>query len=104
MGVSPGHLMLCPARAGNVDCVCPPGTFAPKPDRPPRPGTQVGGTHYEEMPIEPFTIIDAFGLDFYRGNALKYLLRAGRKPGQSEVQELEKAKDYLDQAIARVNR
>lgn len=69
-----------------------------------RPGTQVGGTHYEEMPIEPFTIIDAFGLDFYRGNALKYLLRAGRKPGQNEVQELEKAKDYLDQAIARVKR
>jgi hypothetical protein len=82
-----------------------------KPDRPPsggsgvsRPGTQVGGTHYEEMPIEPFTIIDAFGLDFYRGNALKYLLRAGRKPGQDEIQELEKAKDYLDQAIARVKR
>ena len=30
---------------------------------------------------EPWKIIDAYGLDFYLGNALKYLLRAGNKAG-----------------------
>lgn len=64
-------------------------------------GSQVGGTHYEEMPIMPFDIIDAFGLDFYGGNALKYLLRAGRKPGTDRVEELKKARHYLDEMIQR---
>lgn len=62
---------------------------------------QVGGTHYEQMPIMPFAIIDAFGLDFYGGNALKYLLRAGRKPGTDVVEELKKARHYLDEMITR---
>jgi hypothetical protein len=62
---------------------------------------QVGGTHYEQMPIQPFEIIDAFGLDFYGGNALKYLLRAGRKPGADVVEELKKARHYLDEMISR---
>lgn len=63
--------------------------------------TQVGGDHYETMPIQPFAIIDAFGLDFYAGNALKYLLRSGRKPGVDPVEDLRKARDYLDQMIQR---
>lgn len=65
---------------------------------------QVGGTHYEDMPISPFSIIDAFGLDFYGGNALKYLLRAGRKPGTDRVEELKKARHYLDEMIERAER
>jgi hypothetical protein len=62
---------------------------------------QVGGTHYEEMPMMPFQIIDAFGLDFYSGNCLKYLLRAGRKPGIDPVEDLKKARHYLDEVIQR---
>lgn len=62
---------------------------------------QVGGTHYHDMPISPFAIIDAFGLDFYAGNVLKYLLRAGRKPGVSRLQDLEKAHHYLGELIDR---
>ena len=62
---------------------------------------QIGGDHYEQMPIKPFQIIDAFGLDFYAGNALKYLLRAGRKPGTDVVEELKKARHYLDEMITR---
>lgn len=63
---------------------------------------QVGGDHYRSMPMSPFQIIDAFGLDFYGGNALKYLLRAGRKPGTDRVEELKKARHYLDEMIERV--
>jgi uncharacterized protein DUF3310 len=67
-------------------------------------GKQVGGTHYEDMPIMPFAIIDAFGLDFYGGNALKYLLRTGRKPGADRAEELRKARHYLDEMIQRAEK
>lgn len=58
---------------------------------------QVGGSHYQEMPIQPWAIIDAFGLDFYAGSALKYLLRAGRKG--SRVEDLKKCQHYLAKMI-----
>jgi len=36
---------------------------------------QVGGDHYMRQDIQPWDIIDEYGLDFYRGNAIKYILR-----------------------------
>lgn len=66
-----------------------------------KPIRQVGGTHYHTMPMSPFAIIDAFGLDFYGGNALKYLLRAGRKPGVSAVEDLEKGLHYFSEMVER---
>ena len=53
--------------------------------------SQVGGSHYQNK-IQPFDIIDAWDLDFYEGNVLKYLLRYKYKNGS---QDLEKAKHYL---------
>ena len=41
-------------------------------------------------------IIDAFKLDFYQGNAIKYIIRAGCKPGQLMSQDIRKAIWYLD--------
>jgi hypothetical protein len=58
---------------------------------------QVGGSHYKDMPIQPWAVIDAFGLDFYAGSALKYLLRAGRKG--SRLEDLKKCRHYLDKMI-----
>ena len=52
-------------------------------------------THYRNQPIQPIEIIDAYGLDFARGNALKYLLRAGSKPGEDKSDDLLKAIWYL---------
>ena len=52
-------------------------------------------THYRNQPIQPIEIIDAYGLDFKRGNALKYLLRAGSKPGEEKSDDLLKAIWYL---------
>jgi hypothetical protein len=52
-------------------------------------------THYRKQPIQPIEIIDAYGLDFKRGNALKYLLRAGSKPGEDKTDDLLKAVWYL---------
>ena len=52
-------------------------------------------THYRNQPIQPIEIIDTYGLDFKRGNALKYLLRAGSKPGEDKSDDLLKAIWYL---------
>ena len=57
---------------------------------------QVGGQHYKNKAMQPWDIIDAWGLDFYAGNVLKYLLRAKYKNG---VEDLKKARHYLDKLI-----
>lgn len=58
---------------------------------------QVGGNHYSRHTIQPFDIIDEYGLNFYEGNALKYLLR---QKGE-RLQDLKKARHYLDVLIAK---
>ena len=55
---------------------------------------QVGGVHYKRN-IQPWEIIDEYNLNFYEGNALKYLLR--RK--DNRLQDLEKAKHYIEKLI-----
>ena len=62
---------------------------------------QVGGTHYKDMPIQPWDIIDQGpkeqALGFYRYNALKYIMRAGEKG--SAKQDFEKALHYLEKLL-----
>jgi hypothetical protein len=50
---------------------------------------------------EAIKVIEAWELDFSLGNAVKYISRAGRKPGADEVEDLEKARWYLTRAIQR---
>ena len=52
-----------------------------------------------ETLFEPWEIIDAYDLDFYLGNALKYILRAGNKPENPAEQDLKKAIEYINHAI-----
>ena len=62
---------------------------------------QVGGTHYKDMPIQPWDIIDQApseqAIGFYRYNALKYIMRAGEKG--SARQDYEKAQHYLEKLL-----
>lgn len=51
--------------------------------------------------FQPYDVIDAFGLDFYTGSAVKYLCRAGKKDGESRLTGLEKAAKALSEAIKR---
>lgn len=53
--------------------------------------------HYQGQGIEVIDIIDSFELDFYRGNIVKYILRADKK--ENEVQDLKKAQWYLTKLI-----
>ena len=59
---------------------------------------QVGGTHYLDMGVQPWDVIDSWPVEqaigYYRGNALKYIMRLGSKDGS--IQETEKAIHYLE--------
>ncbi len=63
----------------------------------PNRGFQVGGDHYSRHSIQPFDIIDEYDLNFYEGNALKYLLR---QKGD-RITDLKKARHYIDVLIER---
>lgn len=53
--------------------------------------------HYNVKGIEAIDVIEAYGLGFHLGNAVKYILRAGRKDmGDTD---LRKARWYLDRRI-----
>lgn len=49
---------------------------------------------------EAIKVIRAWGLGFSLGNAVKYLCRAGKKGGESALDDLRKARWYLDNEIA----
>ncbi len=53
-----------------------------------------------ENPTEPIKVIQAWGLNFALGNVLKYIARAGNKPGTEAIEDLEKAQTYLALEIA----
>lgn len=50
-------------------------------------------------PVEAIRVIEDWGLGFHLGNALKYLLRAGRKPTAPAAEDLAKALWYADRAL-----
>lgn len=59
---------------------------------------QVDGSHYKDMPIEPWDVMravmtrDEF-IGFLKGNVIKYSLRAGRKEGSDDAA---KARHYME--------
>lgn len=58
--------------------------------------------HYKKSKIQPWDVIDDHELNFYLGNAIKYVLRAGKKNliKNNDIQDLKKAKDYLEKEIS----
>ena len=59
---------------------------------------QIGGRHYMDMVMQPSEFINKNKLQFAEGNAIKYICRHAHK---GEVQDLEKAKHYIDMIIER---
>lgn len=59
--------------------------------------------HYggKDNVYEAIKVIDAWGLDFALGNAVKYISRAGKKTDNA-LEDLEKAKWYICHAIERL--
>lgn len=66
---------------------------------------QEGGTHYVEMKVQPWDVFDTWSkeqqIGFYRGNALKYIMRMGSK--DAALQEAKKAKHYIEKLVEVMN-
>lgn len=60
--------------------------------------------HYggKENQYEAIKVIEAWALDFCLGNTVKYISRAGKKNPEKELEDLEKAKWYLERRIQRL--
>ena len=56
--------------------------------------------HYKgDRKFEPIEVIEDWGLNYRLGNALKYISRNGRKPGEDAREGLKKAIWYLEREI-----
>ncbi len=62
---------------------------------------QIGGNHYKDMTIQPIDFIMANNLSFCQGNVIKYICRYKNKNG---IQDLQKAKQYIDFLIEEENK
>lgn len=51
---------------------------------------------------EAIRVIEAWGLGFCAGNAVKYIARAGKKGGESEADDIAKAIWYLQRRLAQL--
>lgn len=56
-------------------------------------------SHYNRGKIEVWEFIEDQGLDYYTGNAVKYIARAGFEDPSKEVEDLEKAITLLERKI-----
>jgi len=59
-------------------------------------GTQVGGTHYQHLAIQPNEYITKNNLGWNEANVVKYITRWRSKGG---IEDLRKARHYLDMLI-----
>lgn len=50
--------------------------------------SQVGGSHYKDLKIQPIEYIHANGLDFLTGNIIKYASRHKTKNGAEDVRKI----------------
>lgn len=58
--------------------------------------------HYTSGNIETIDFIEEKTLNFHRGNAVKYIVRAGKKDPKKEIEDLKKAAWYINREIARL--
>jgi hypothetical protein len=65
---------------------------------------KINPSHYRKHPsgVECIQVTEHMG--FCVGNAIKYLWRAGSKPGESGLDDLRKAAWYVQREIARLEK
>lgn len=96
-----------PERTWNNALDCP--LHGPQEDFVPKPNKDAAPASYDPPPghystgagIDPWAVWDAFGLDkdAYLANAVKYILRAGKKDIAPRLDDLIKARNYINKAI-----
>ena len=56
-------------------------------------------SHYNRGSIQVWDFIRDQGLNYFRGNAIKYICRAGFKSPQTEIEDIKKAIHYLENEL-----
>lgn len=59
-------------------------------------------SHYNDGKIEVIDFIEDKNLNFHRGNAVKYIARAGKKDKAKEIEDLKKAQWYIEREIKKL--
>ena len=66
---------------------------------------QVGGDHYKAMGVQPWDVVDTWPreqrIGYYRGGALKYLMRMGSK--DESPTEIAKGQHYIQKLLEVLN-
>jgi len=62
---------------------------------------QVGGSHYKNMAVQPWDVVDTWPkeqqIGYYRGGALKYLMRMGSK--DQSATDVAKGRHYMQKLL-----
>jgi hypothetical protein len=58
--------------------------------------------HYTDGKIEVIDFIEDKNLNYHRGNAVKYIARAGKKDPAKEIEDMQKAAWYINREIDRL--
>ena len=90
-GIAPPKIRMAAAVTSNTPIASL--MFQPKDDPVNNP------THYTDGGIETIDFIEAKRLGYHLGNVVKYICRAGKKGTNMGMQDLQKARWYLDRAI-----
>ena len=61
-------------------------------------------SHYTDGKIEVIEFIEDKNLNYHKGNAIKYICRAGKKDPQKEIEDLQKAIWYINREIKNLKR
>ena len=75
--------------------------FAHEPEPKKANDMQIGGDHYKNMGVEPWDVVDTWPreqrIGYYRGGALKYIMRMGSK--DESPTEIAKGKHYMQKLL-----
>ncbi len=94
----PGHTCQRPVRRPGDRCHHHAAAVEPAPSA----ETVHHPSHYNAGTIEVIAVIEDWDLNFNEGNVIKYVARARRKG--KHLEDLKKARQYLDFEIARIER
>lgn len=62
----------------------------------------INPAHYRAGGLEVIAVIEAFGLNYRLGNAVKYILRAGKKDHTRTAEDLQKAAWYIARELEKM--
>lgn len=65
----------------------------------PFPSPPPGPSYYERLDPQPLVVVARWGLRYPEATAVSYIARAGFKPGNTALDDLRKARAFIDWAI-----